>query len=93
MYVSALCSLGICKITLRILRIWKLCANLKIVWHQCTILRLHNPFVWYALTLLVRYIRKLCSCSLEIGAQVPDSENAQCNLQIAQIPRLCGTYL
>jgi len=48
------------------------------------------PLVWYALTLLVRYIRKLCSCSLEIGAQFPDSESAQCKLQIARIPRLCG---
>jgi len=30
---------------------------------------------------------------LEIGTQFPDSENAQCNLEIAQIPRLHGTYI
>jgi len=31
-------------------------------------------------------------CNLEIGTQFLDSENAQCNLEIAQIPRLDGTY-
>ena len=31
-------------------------------------------------------------CNLEIGTQSQDSENAQCNLEIAQILRLCGTY-
>ena len=30
--------------------------------------------------------------NLEIGMQFPDSENALRNLEIAQIPRLCGTY-
>jgi len=30
--------------------------------------------------------------NLEIGTQFWDSENAQCNLKIAQIPRLRGTY-
>ena len=30
------------------------------------------------------------SCNLEIGTQSQDSENAQCNLEIAQILRLCG---
>ena len=30
-------------------------------------------------------------CNLEIGTQFRDSENAQRNLEIAQIPRLCGT--
>ena len=34
-------------------------------------------------------IRRL---SLEIGMQLLDSENAQHNLKIAQIPRLCNTY-
>ena len=32
-------------------------------------------------------------CNLEIGMQFPDSENAQHNLKIAQIPRLCGTEI
>jgi len=31
-------------------------------------------------------------CSLEIGIQFPYSENAQCNLDIVQIPRLRGTH-
>jgi len=31
-------------------------------------------------------------CNLEIGMQFLDSENVQCNLEIAQIPRLRGTY-
>jgi len=31
-------------------------------------------------------------CNLEIGTQFLDSENAQRNLEIAQIPRLRGTY-
>jgi len=31
--------------------------------------------------------------NLEIGAQFPDSKNAQRNLKIAQIPRLRGTYI
>ena len=30
-------------------------------------------------------------CNLEIGMQFPDSENAQCNLEIARIPGLRGT--
>ena len=30
--------------------------------------------------------------NLEIGTQFPDSENAQHNLKIAQIPKLHGTY-
>ena len=30
--------------------------------------------------------------NLNIGTQSQDSENAQCNLEIAQIPRLRGTY-
>jgi len=30
--------------------------------------------------------------SLEIGMQFLDSENAQHNLKIAQIPRLCSIY-
>jgi len=30
--------------------------------------------------------------NLEIGAQFPDSKNAQRNLEIAQIPKLRGTY-
>ena len=39
-------------------------------------------------------------CNLKIGTQFWDSENAKCNLEIAQIPRLrrthimgCGTYI
>ena len=32
-------------------------------------------------------------CNLEIGTQFQDSENAQRNLEIAQIPKLRGTYL
>jgi len=32
-------------------------------------------------------------CDLEIGTQFLDSENAQCNLEIMQIPRLHGTCL
>jgi len=31
--------------------------------------------------------------NLEIGAQSPDSKNAQRNLEIAQIPKLRGTYM
>ena len=31
--------------------------------------------------------------NLKIGTQFPDSENAQRNLKIAQIPRMCGTNL
>ena len=31
--------------------------------------------------------------NLEIGTQFPDSKNAQCNLEIAQIPKLHGTYI
>jgi len=31
--------------------------------------------------------------NLEIGAQFPDSKNAQRNLEIAQIPKLRGTYI
>ena len=31
--------------------------------------------------------------NLEIGAQFPDSKNAQRNLEIAQIPKLHGTYI
>ena len=31
-------------------------------------------------------------CNLEIGTQFQDSENAQPNLEIAQIPKLRGTY-
>ena len=30
--------------------------------------------------------------NLEIGAQFPDSKNAQRNLEIAQIPKLRGTF-
>jgi len=30
--------------------------------------------------------------NLEVGRQLRDSENAQRNLEIAQIPRLRGTY-
>jgi len=30
--------------------------------------------------------------NLEIGAQFPDSKNVQRNLEIAQIPKLRGTY-
>jgi len=32
-------------------------------------------------------------CNLEIGTQFRDSENVQRNLEIAQIPRLRGTYI
>ena len=32
-------------------------------------------------------------CNLEIGTQSQDSENAPCNLEIAQILRLRGTYI
>jgi len=32
-------------------------------------------------------------CNLEIGTQFQDSENAQHNLKIAQIPRLHGTFI
>lgn len=32
-------------------------------------------------------------CNLEIGTQSQDSKNAQCNLEIARIPRLRGTYI
>ena len=58
-----------------------------------------------ALTPLAHYVRKLrkrtaqsrdCASvlrNLEIGAQFPDSKNAQRNLEIAQIPKLCGTYI
>ena len=31
-------------------------------------------------------------CNLEIGAQFPNSKNVQCNLEIVQFPRLCGTF-
>ena len=31
--------------------------------------------------------------NLKIGKQFPDSESVQRNLEIAQIPRLCGTYI
>ena len=31
--------------------------------------------------------------NLEIGTQFWDSENAQCDLEIVQIPRLRGTYI
>ena len=31
--------------------------------------------------------------NLKIGTQFQDSENAQRNLEIAQIPKLCGTYI
>jgi len=43
------------------------------------------------LTLLAHCVRKLHSRNLEIGTQFWDSENAQRNLEIAQIPRLRGT--
>jgi len=55
-----------------------------------------------ALTPLAHYVHKLRKCiaqsqdwlrNLEIGTQFRDSENAQCNLEIAQIPRLRGTYI
>ena len=34
----------------------------------------------------------LVPCNLKIGTPFLDSENAQHNLKIVQIPRLCGTY-
>ena len=56
-----------------------------------------------ALTLLAHDICKLRSRNLEIaqtyctisrlGAQFPDSKNAQCNLKITQIPKLRGTFI
>ena len=47
-----------------------------------------------ALTLLPHNVRKLRKRNLkiEIGMQFRDSENVQRNLEIAQIPRLRGTY-
>ena len=36
---------------------------------------------------------KIAQMYLEIGTQFQDSENAQRNLEIAQIPRLRGTYI
>ena len=45
-----------------------------------------------ALTTLICYIRKLHSHNLKIGMQFPGSENAQRNLEIAQISRLGGMY-
>ena len=45
--------------------------------YSCTISRDHATIV----------------CILKIGTRSQNSENAQCNLEIAQILRLCGTYI
>jgi len=78
------------EIMLHILRIWKmhanLATNLEIGPEQklCDVAIVH----WF------RAISRLHTlvCNLKIGMQFPDCENAQCNLKIAQIPRLHRTH-
>ena len=57
--------------------------DLKISQMYCTIPRLHKCVAQSQNRLR----------NLEIGTQFRDSENAQCNLEIAQIPRLHKTYI
>ena len=55
--------------------------------HQCHMISgLHTGAAQYRDCLNLK-------CNLEIGTQFPDFENALRNLEIAQIPRLHGTYI
>ena len=70
-------------LTLLVCYIWKLhLRNLEIAQTPCAISRLRKHLVqsqdWLH--------------NLKIGTQFPVSENAQCNLKVVQIPRLCGAY-
>ena len=58
------------------------CQSITLANCTCAILRLHKRLIQSQ-----DWLR-----NLEIGSQFLDSQNAQCNLEIAQIPRLRGTY-
>ena len=79
---------------------FSLVRNLEIVQScHCAISRLHNMQSCHCAISRLRSVAmqsRDCAailCNLEIGTQFRDSENAQHNLEIAQIPKLRGTYI